>query len=100
MVRETDIEYLCFELADRMGWSAFKGDGPPGAPDKIFLKEGLGFTAEIKRKGNKQQSNQIIQECNLTYRGVPYYLIYTLEQFKDAILIEEIKLTKFRNLKL
>lgn len=93
-MKETELEFDCRNLAELMGWVAYKGSGRVGAPDKIFLKNGRGWTAEIKRPNDpssKQRPGQIREQRFLTSIGVPYYLIRSLDDFKKAILNEESK---------
>jgi len=91
---ESELELECKNLAEAMGWAVYKGFGRNGAPDKIFMKDNAGWTAEIKSPDGKgvQGKDQKIEEDYLKARGVPYYLVESLEEFRTAILEEESKL--------
>lgn len=99
-MKETELELNCKKLAEAMGWVGYKGFGRVGAPDKIFLKHGAGWTAEIKKPDGEgiQSKAQKVEEEYLRNRHVPYYLIESLEEFKVAILKEEEKLNRRMNI--
>lgn len=93
-MKESALELDCKKLANALGWAVYKGSGRNGAPDKIFLKDRAGFTAEMKRPGKKRSPDQEREAQYLDVRGVPCYLIDNLEDFRKALLIEENYLEK------
>lgn len=99
MATESDFEKDCRELAEAMGWVVYKGVGVNGAPDKIYLKDGRGWTAEKKTPDGQQSFAQMVEQARLKKKGVPYYLVSNLKQFKDAILEQEILRDEYYMLK-
>ena len=87
--KEQDLELDCADLAAMLGWIAYKGHGRTGAPDKIFLKGRSCFTCEMKKPGEPQRKSQKDEEKILKLKGIPYYVIETTEQFRQALLTEE-----------
>lgn len=90
-MKETDIEKDCADLAEMIGWVAYKGSGRVGAPDKIFLKQGRGFTCEMKVPGKSQSQAQIDEQEILESKGIDYYLIDNLQDMRAALLEQESK---------
>lgn len=88
-MKETDIEKDCADLAEMLGWIAYKGSGRVGAPDKIFLKQGRGFTCEFKRPGETQSDNQLDEQTILEAHGIDYYVIDNLNDMRKALLEQE-----------
>lgn len=97
-MKENKLELRCNHLADLMGWVSYKGQATDrtGTSDRLYLKQGAGWTAEIKKPDGDgvQSEGQKIEEQYLKSRGVPYYLIESLEEFRTAILIEEDKILR------
>lgn len=93
-MKESDLQNYSRQLSERMGWMWAKGAGRNGVADDWFMKQGRGFVVEFKTTGKKsgQRFGQKIEQENCGKCGVPYYLIDTLEEFKDVLLIEEAKI--------
>jgi len=89
--KEQDLELDCKDLAEMLGWIAYKGHGRPGAPDKIFLKGRSCFTVEVKRPNEtaKQRETQKKEQKILDAKGIPYYVVNSIEQFREVLIIEE-----------
>ena len=95
-MKETEFENDCKTLANLMGWLCYKGQATDrnGAADILLMKDNHGFAVETKKPNEtkKQRKSQVIEEQRCKERGVPYYLVNSLEEFKQAILTEESKL--------
>jgi len=89
---EAELKRLSGQLAIAMGWAWFDGVGPNGTADKIYLKQNRGWTAEFKTEIGVQSSDQKTEQKRMEKLGIPYYLIRSLEDFREAILTEEEKL--------
>ena len=94
-MKESKIEAQCRRLAILTGWVVYKGLDGAGAPDRIFLKDGRGFTVEFKRdKYSKLREAQVTERVRLTKCGVPYYVCWSLDDFKEILITEETKLCR------
>jgi len=91
-MKESKLEKNCRDLAEAMMWAVYKGFGRIGASDKILLKDGRGFTAEIKTDVGIESELQKNDAQYLKLRGVPRYVIRNLEDMKNALLTEQYKL--------
>lgn len=92
-MKESKIEAQCRQLAILTGWIVYKGLDGTGSPDRIFLKEGRGFTVEFKRsKSSKLRTAQVIERDRLGECGVPYYVCWSLDGFRELLIIEENKI--------
>lgn len=90
-MKESKLESNCNKLARLMGWVTYKGLGDVGASDGVYLKDGRGFTCEFKSDKGNQSKVQKLHQKELINARVPYYLIRSVDEFKDVILIEEDK---------
>lgn len=86
-MKESNLETDAKNLARLFGWVAFKGDSRPGGADQIFLRGGVGVAVEFKYGENDQQENQKNEQKIMEESEIPYFLVYTLEEFK-AVLVE------------
>lgn len=87
---EQEIERRCCTLAEYLGWLSFKGFSRSGGADRIFFRGGKCFLVEFKTTKGKQRATQINEEKAMKENGTPYYLVRSIEEFRD-ILVEESK---------
>lgn len=90
-MKESELESLSGLLAESMYWIKYKGVGDNGSSDKIFLKGGHGFTIEFKTAIGTRSDVQDNERKRLKKRKIPHYLVRTLQQFREALLLEEAK---------
>ena len=57
----------------------------PGVADLLLIYKGRFFALELKVFGGSQSDNQKYWEYIVTQNGVNYYLVWSLEEFKDLI---------------
>lgn len=90
---ESELKLDARKLAEAMGYVVFDGLSSDrlGVADKLFMRDGRGFVVEFKIIGGIWADEQKIENVYCSSRGVPYYLCWTLEEFKDVLLTEEKK---------
>ena len=90
MRSEAELKQYARKLAKMLGWYVLEGMGVNGAADLVLLKNGRGFVAEAKFGKGKQSDDQIREQKKCDSLGVPYYVFYDLERFKEILLENEL----------
>jgi len=57
-----------------------------GIPDLVFMVPAMGI--ELKMPGKKQTEDQIKVEVKWKSRQIPYYLVFTVEQYQEIVIRE------------
>ena len=85
---ESYIESKVCKYARSKGWLVFKfvSPGIRGVPDRIFIKNGVTFFVEFKRKGAKPTAFQEIMINRIKSQDVSVYIID--EVFFGTLLID------------
>ena len=84
--REQELETMCCNLAKAVGWLSFKGFSRSGGADRIFFREGRCFLVEFKTLTGKVRENQKIEAEAMKKNRTPYFIVRTLEEFKDILI--------------
>lgn len=84
-MRESRLEADAKKIARQFGWISYKGSSRSGGADQIFLRGGIGFCVEFKVKDNDQQANQINEQGILEKSDIPYYKVWTLNEFVEVL---------------
>lgn len=90
MKNEAELKQYARKLAAMMGWYVLEGMGVNGAADLVLLKDGKGILAEAKFGTGKQSDDQIREQKKCDSLGVPYYVFYDLDTFRQILLEQEV----------
>lgn len=85
-MNEQELERECCQLAHAIGWLSFKGFSRNGGADRIFFRDGRCFLVEFKAIGGKIRSNQKVEAELMRKNRTPYFIVRTLEEFKDILI--------------
>lgn len=85
-LREQELETMCCDLAKAVGWLSFKGFSRNGGADRVFFREGRCFLVEFKTLTGKVRQNQKIEAEAIKKNRTPYFVVRTLEEFKDILI--------------
>lgn len=84
--KEQELETMCCDLAKAVGWLSFKGFSRNGGADRIFFREGRCFLVEFKTLTGKVRQNQKVEAEAMKKNRTPYFVVRTLEEFKDILI--------------
>lgn len=89
MKRERRLETACTKLATKHGWVSIKlyATGQRGVPDRLYFKDGQAIFVEFKVPGGVLAPTQEYWAKVIRAQQMPYYLIITMEDFKNALNI-------------
>jgi len=76
---------LIFSVPNEGKSQLFRAGMKPGASDLIVIHNGNPHFVEVKKPGGKQSAKQKQFEEHAKECGVPYHLVYSLEDFKKAL---------------
>lgn len=77
---------MCCEVAEAVGWLSFKGFSRSGGADRIFFRDGRCFLVEFKTLTGKVRQSQLVEQMVVRSNGTPYFIVRTLEEFKDILI--------------
>lgn len=79
-VRESIIEHHLKQRVAEAGGLAFKfKSNVNGVPDQLIVFDGCLVLVEVKRPGGRPRPNQIALHAKIEARGVPVYVVDTIE---------------------
>ena len=86
---ESKIQSSCIQLAKKNGWYCCKTIkvSISGFPDLIMLKDGVCLFVEFKTIKGIQSELQKYQQKLIESQGFKYYLIRSLKEFKENVIL-------------
>lgn len=84
-MRESKLETDAIKYADQRGWlyRKLRWIGRRGAPDRLFIREGLVVFVEFKQSGKEPTVQQAREQKRLRDAGVTVWVIDSIDAAKN-----------------